>query len=257
MALTVSATQAAPPEVIRDPDIEPRIRALFDRPMASARTVLPPRGSESGPRGVARCYAYPDFTVKEIDYGDHGDTAISVTPAAPGAVRPPCGKQDDQGEVVLPGGQASYLVGVKGDFVYVESAIGMNTVPFNLYDGRSGRTLYSDQSSSDSPKKLAVEAGVLTLAYTHGAQAEGVQARCSILAGGQACWTQFARAAHLPQAIAKLPPPAAACEAGYASPTLSPRAAPSVVFYDVTMTLDNKGQAKVLTRGTLTCGPGE
>ena len=249
--LAVFPGHGATPEFQPDPTIEPHIRALFDQPVNFIRTVLPPRPNDPNPRGVVRCYYYPDFTVKELDYGDHGDTAISVTPMPAGAVRPPCGKQNDRSEIVLPGGEAGYLVGVKGIFVFVVSTMGMNTTPFSIYAGRTGKTLYSDETSDDSPKRLAIEAGVLTMTYPHGAQAG-----CSILTDGQACWAQFARKARLPQAIARLPPPVAACEAGYANSSIRPtRNAASVIFYDVTMTLDSKGQAKVLTRGAITCDP--
>jgi hypothetical protein len=246
--LVVFASRAAQPTSQPDPVIEPNIKALFDQPTDLAHKVLPPRPDDSGPLGVVRCYYYSVFTVKELDYGDHGDTAISVTPASAGAPKPDCGKQNDRGEIILPGGAASYLIGAKEMFVYIASTMGADTLPFAIYDGRTGKRLYSDQSSNDSPKQLSIKDGVLTLTYAHGAQAG-----CSILAGGQTCWAQFAREAHLPQSIAKLPPPIPACEAGYAASTGSSRSTPSVIFYDVTMTLDKQGQVKVLSRGAISC----
>ena len=247
--LVAIGSGAARPKSPPDPLIEPKIRALFDQPREVIRTVLPPRPDDSGQMGVVRCFYYPDFTVKELDYGEHGDLAVSVTRASSGAAEPKCGRQNDPGEVALAGGSGGYLIGVKEAFVYIVSTLGADTTPFAIYDGRTGKKLYNDQSSLDSPKQLSVEDGVLALTYVHGAQAG-----CSILLGGQTCWAQFARDAHLPQPIAKLPPPILACEAGYAASPVSSRATPSVIFYEVAMTLDKKGQAKILSRGAISCG---
>ena len=246
-ALVASHGRAAPQQTVSDPTIEPRIKALFDQPMSSARAVLPSRPNDPNSLGVVRCYYYPDLTVKELDYGDHGDTAISVTPFAVGSVRPRCGKQNDPGEIVLPGGEASYFIGTKGGFLYVGSTMKPGLV---IYDGRTGKAIYSDQASDDSPTSFSVENGILTLQYTHVAQTN-----CSILTGGQNCWAKFAHDTHLPQPVAKLPPPLAACEAGYNHSANSVRDTPSVIFYNVTMTLDKKGQAKVLSRGVVSCEP--
>ena len=130
----------------RDPQIEPRIRALFDQPVATARTVLPQMAKYPNGPGVVRCFYFPGFTIKELDYGDHGDTAISVTPAS-SPVRPQCGKQDDPGERLLPDGQSSYFLGAKGNFAFVISTLGGDGLgAFYVYDGPSGRKLLAGWS---------------------------------------------------------------------------------------------------------------
>lgn len=257
LAAHAATATAAPSDDVPDPVIPAGVRALFDRPSGVERRPFSLKSGRSGPRGVVRCFHYPDLTVKELDEGDQGATAISVTPMQPGARRPPCGKQDDPGEVVLRGGRGGNFVGAKGGFAYVGSTYGNGTIPFTIYDAKTGTAIFDDATSTEPgyPISFSVEGGVLTLAYTR-----AVQAPCSIPGGGQACWTRFAREARLPEAVAKLPPPVDRCKIGYAAwfaadrtepdPTL-----PSIVAYDVTLTLERTGQTKVLSRGALSCAP--
>jgi hypothetical protein len=238
------AGQASAASFIPDPIIE---RTPFDKPVRFVRHILPAAENAPNPAGVVRCYYYPTFTVKELDNGEHGDDAISVTPFSSAAARPACGKQNDPGEVILKDGQGGYFVGAKSDFVYLLSTNGADTNPFSLVNAQTGKTIYTDQGLDPGPAALSVIGDVLTLSYTHGAAGS-----CSILAGGETCWSSFAHQTKLPRIIAVKPAPVEACRTGYGT---TPATHPSVVAYPVTITVDLKGEAKVLSRGNLICRP--
>ena len=239
---------------VRDPDIAPRIQALFDTPFSTARTILAPSAKYPNGPGVVRCFYFPDFTIKELDYGDHGDTAMSATPANSPA-RPRCGKQDDAGEKLLADGQGSYFLGAKGGFAFVSSTFGGDGLgPFFIYDGSSGRRLLAGVATTDSPRSVSVENDVLHLSFR-----SGVRGSCSLVADGAACWRRIAQEGKLPAAIGSRPLPLASCEAAYAAVPRGQdfdRKNPSVVYYEVSLTLDRTGRASSVY-GQLSCGYGE
>ena len=251
LAATVGLAQAAP-DAQRDPSLNPRVTALLDRPAATARSVLPLRPIDANGPGVVRCFYYPEFTIKELDYGEHGDTAISATPAS-GPGRPRCGKQDDPGEKLLPDGAGSVFLGAKGGFVFLQSTFGGNGLgPMAIYDGRTAKPLYKGVWQVDSLAAASIENGALSVSF-----GEGAYQRCSLLTGGARCWATFAQKDGLPPELARRPPPIASCEAAYAKmPKLgqgADRNDPSVVYYASSMTLDRSGRVIARAYGDLSC----
>ena len=240
---TATATDADMPD---DPVSPPATLALFDQPIRVTRQRV--KRQETG---VVRCYDYATFRVKELDYGDHGDDAISVTPAHGPDIykRPACGKQDDPGEVVLKTGNGSYFIGAKAEFIYLVSTFrGDEGGQFWVQDGRTGQVVYTDVASGD-PKNIEVDGEKLTLTYDHSFSGD-----CSILTDGQACWDSIVKRKHLPAAIAKLPAPVAACQAGYAN---EPRdtSGGNVFAYQVTVRVEQGSKPVVMDRGALICFP--
>jgi hypothetical protein len=238
---------------VPDPQIDPRTLSLFDKPIRFVRHVLP--GTDSGiavggseEAWVVRCTYYPTFTVKELDVGDIGDIAISVTPTAPDAARPACGKQNDPGEIVIKNGQGDYFIGAKGSFVYLMS-VGADVTPFAIVDARTGTVIYSDATDGSDPSSVSLTNGLLTLGYRR-----GIEGTCSIVTGGESCWRILARQTHLSKAVASRPAPIAACKAGYGK---RDPASESLVSYPVVVAISLAGQAKVLSRGAFGCAAGE
>jgi hypothetical protein len=232
---------------VPDPVIDQHTLALFDKPMRFVRHVLPAAQDTSGPAGVVRCYDFPTFRVKELDNGQHGDDAISVTPLASAAVHPACGAQNDTGERVVKGGQSGYFIGAKGGFVYVMSTLGLDLTPFMIVSAATGRAIYADSSVDLGPQAVSLQDDVLTLTYRR-----GLAGTCSIITGGEGCWRTLAQQSHLAKAVAARPAPVEACKAAYGK--TDPTDA-SVVSYPVVVSISLSGRATVRSRGALACAP--
>lgn len=235
-------------------DVDPARYAPLDPPLRTQQVSIPQPRDPNGP-GRLTCFFYPDTTVKLLDLNEIGARAISVTPVTAGRPLPPCGKQDDPGEVLLKEGQGSGFGGMVGGFVHTAYVDGHDGTTFRIYDARSGRLLYTDRTASVSGQmeRASVAGDVLTLGYTR-----AVAGPCSILGGGRACWSQFVREARLPPSVAASMP--GDCAANYAKgagglPGPIGAEDPSYIRYAVTMTLDRSGRAAVLSRGAASCWP--
>jgi hypothetical protein len=255
-SLLVHGACAAGPDTVGNPQVDPQTLALFDHPTRTERKPLPRVAGNPNPRGVVRCIYFPDVTVKEVDNGEHGDDAITVTPMTESGKRPSCGEQDDPGEVVLKGGRGGYFIGAKGGFVYVMSTLGGEGVnPFTIYDALNGKMLYSDLMAAIAPEGFSIKDGVLTMSYVRGAPAE-----CTLLGSAQDCWADFSKRARLPEEVRRMGAPVAACQRGYEARAKRggnkfDATVWSLLSYSVTLTLDKAGKTHVLSRGQLSCDP--
>lgn len=234
-------------------------QAMLDKPQDQTNLSINERGGaeKGGMSGGITCTYYRTFTVKELELGDKGATAISVTPAQ-WPNHPRCGKQDDPGEMVLRNSHGAGSVGAKGNYLDVVSALGADTTPFTIYDAVTGKLLYHDEAVGPGQEAISVEGGTLTLRYMR-----GVIAPCSLISDGQSCWAQTVREAHLVSAVASHPPSPDSCRNGYAKwfEALHQKIDPkdrSVVGYDVMVQIDQTGMSKVIARGAVTmCQPQE
>lgn len=257
LPLLLLAPMPAPAEqiaVVPDPVFSAAMRALFDTPAAITRTILPPR--ETGdPSGVVRCYRYPGLTVQEVDYGEHGDQSIFVTPYDVGKPLPTCGPVAGRLEKQLFDSEESYFLGAKAQFGFVVSTSGRDGTPFTIHNLASNFALYADELATDSlPSTFTVAGNVLTIEYIRAAHGS-----CSIVSGGAACWTAFATEARLPPEIANAPAPFALCAKGYAAAFGGPAdpIEPSVLNYTVRVALNAAPEIdKVIQAGPITsCNP--
>lgn len=245
--LSTGTSQAADTQVVNG------YGGVFERPAHTERHPVPRRPADL-PQNAApsiTCLQYASMTVKELDYEGKGDAIVSIAPRRGSVPSPPCGTQDDPGERVI-SKEGRYFEGARGRFVQLHPSDGYG---FFIFDSATGRQIFSDGNYGLAPTRFDVIGDVLTLSY-----ARVVEARCSLLAEGAACWRQTARDAHLPAEIAQQPPPLAACAENYKreSQGSSPdqmRADPSVVTYDVTLNLTAEGRSTVLSRGALGCHP--
>lgn len=247
--------RAAPADIVPDPQIAAQISRQFEAPLLRQKTVLPkPHGAEANPHPVVRCFSYPGFAVKEIDSGEAGDDSISVVPLPPGQVLATCAETRLPDERLLKESGGLGFLGARDRFLMLYTADPTGVFPFFVDDAHTGQVLYKDASyDGQEPTGFTVAAGVLTLGFKR-----GVSGSCSVLAGSQACWARIGEEAHLPRAIMALPAPVEACRASYArqGKTQSTQTNdPSMIGYDVTLTVDRSGATHVLSRGAPDCQP--
>jgi hypothetical protein len=234
---------------VPDPQMPAALRALFDRPVAVSRAVIPAL-NPGGPNGVVRCFRYPAFIVKEVDYGEHGDDHLAVLPLAKGSLAPACRLEQGSVEHWLKSSSETYFIGAKGRFGLVQSTGGQDSAPFVIYDLADGSQIYGDEMRVGAvPSFVRVRGGSLSFAYER-----SVAASCSILSGGAACWSAMARSAGLPGGIAHMPPPIALCRARYFFKG-SAESEPSVLSYRILLTIDPTGQQRMRSGAVTACDP--
>ncbi len=215
-------------------------------------------GSPPRPQKI-RCLSYAGFMVRTVHDGDDIGTS-SVAVAVPSA---PCTAELGPRLVVLPGAGSMEVGGAVGRFLLLVWPDGANgATVFSVFDTVTRRKLYTDSVKLDGFTRLAAGHGGDTLELGF---VRVLDARCSLVVEGAACWARFSREAKLPPEIVRRGPPLAACAAAYAQGSAvrkqgapKPRAEdPSVVAYEVGMTIPASGSVKVLSRGELSCWPSE
>ena len=177
--------------------------APFDRPQQTQRVNL-------GKSKDVRCFTFAHLMVKEIDAGEVGDEQISILPLASPNARPRCQASNAAGESVMPTMNAgSYFLGVKGDYVFLSAADGVNNgLEFSVHRGADPTVLFLDSVKFDRDRTLfqsiAIDGAALRMRYTR-----VFSGTCSVQTEGAACWAKIAAAAHVPDV------PAPDCAAGY------------------------------------------
>ena len=169
-----------------------------------------------------------------------------------GGPRPSCVAARGEHPVKLDTASFS-LMGRRGPFLFFEATDGQGAEDFFVLHAPDGRRVYADSYDpvgTTSLKAVAVADGVLRLAYTR-----AYYGSCSVLKDGSACWRKIATEGHFVRAIASQPPPVAACAAAYRA-SKAAVSDPSMITYDVDMTLTVDGRAVVLHRGAVGCHGG-
>ena len=171
--------------------------APFDRPS-------PTKTLHAGKKEI-RCYTFAHVMVKEIDAGEVGDEQISFLPAGS-----PCQAKTAPNEHIVPGEKWSgYFLGAKGDYVLLSAEDGVNGgLGFSVYHGADTTGIFEDSVKSERGhlRFQSIEPGAdgLRMRYTR-----VYTAACSVQSDGTPCWTRIANETHLPAAT---PPD---CAAGY------------------------------------------
>ncbi len=218
-----------------------RAADLFDP--AVARQTVP---AKSGADSVAesRCTWYPDLMVRETGTDTPAPAAASVIPGA----RPLCTRAHVAGQVALDTANYSML-GRKGRFLFFGATDPNGAVPFKILDAASGRIIYADGTAADRGfASVQIENGGLRLKYTR-----GLNATCSIMQDAAACWSRLIAEGKIPRAMARTPPSPQACAASYKDMKASVDD-PSIITYDVEITVNAAGKTAVLSRGAPACG---
>lgn len=181
----------------------------FDRPLQVRQIKTGKSATTPGAWNELRCFTYAHFMIKEIDHQEVGDEQISFIPLAAGA-KPACQTAKLPGELVFPPNDiGGYFMGVKGDFVFLSAADGVDGgMGFAIYRAGDMGLLFSDSAKFDDKKPLfqAIEAerDGLRLRYTR-----VHRGACSVATDGAACWAKIAADLGLPVT------PAPDCAAGY------------------------------------------
>ena len=219
---------------------------LYDQPLETMHQAVDRHLVEDG--GGLICYRFGEFLVKRIDSGSPaGDVAVSVVPIVAGSSRPVCTIATVPGEIIIKDSGYAFA-GVKGDFLVLALADPNGAAPFRVHDRRTGKLLYSDATVDPGFTFLAQEGDGLHVRFRR-----GVNASCSILKDGPACWARIAREERFPAAVAGLPAPIGSCRVTYGKQKV-PADDPSIVVYDVDMSVAPSG-AHVNTRGEVSCEP--
>ena len=210
---------------------------LFDKPV-SEQKVPPKTDTES----EITCTYYPDLMVRETG---------TDTPAPDDAVllrdaQHPC---DPNGIGVTLKTSAYGLAGRKGQFLLFEATDPNGASAFIVIDAGSGKTLYHDDMASDNGiHSVAIENVGLHIRFKR-----AINATCSFVKEGAACWSRLIREGKIPRAMPAVPA-AQTCAGDLRRANSSPDD-PAIVTYDVDMTVDATGKAHVVSRGAVGCEP--
>jgi hypothetical protein len=116
-----------------------------------------------------------------------------------------------------------------------------------ILDVSNGHSIYSDGMVGNGIEFAALENGLLHLRFRR-----GFNASCSVLQASASCWGQLLREGKIPRALAQSPPPSQACALAYQT-AKAPIDDPSIIFYDVDMTIDDVGRTTIISRGAVGC----
>lgn len=233
------------PVALHAEDSANREAALFDRP-ALVKSVPPKSGKDQS--GEIRCTWYRDFMVRETGTDSPAPGAAAIVPRSEAGARASCTAAPAAGEVPLKTEDHS-LLGKKGPFLVFDAADPYGAVPFIVIDSGSGRVIYTDGKSTDGLKSVALAGGSLHISYKR-----AFNGSCPILKDAAGCWSKIAQAGNFPPRLAKSPPPVDACTASYAKGNV-PADDPSMITYDVDVTIDAAGKSKINSFGTAGCDP--
>ena len=217
------------------------VAAQFDRP--ASVTKVPPKSADDA-AGQTTCTFYKDMMVREsgTDTPDPNDATL-----VRGKVSR-CDTTRRPDDVALKT-EGYSLLGRKGSFLFFGATDPNGAVPFKVIDV-SGRVIFEDGTAADRGiQSVAVEKDALRLRYRR-----GFNASCSLMQNTADCWSKVVAEGKLPQDMAQPVPSAKLCAASYKAEK-APADDPSIVMYDVEMSVDASGQSHVLSHGAVSCAP--
>jgi hypothetical protein len=224
-----------------------RETALFDHPVTVQRV---PAKTSADPVGEVRCTYYPDLMVKETGTDSPNPGNATIVPVSGASEHPACTHATTvRGAPLKTDGY--YLIGKKGPYLVFAVADPSGAQNFKIIDAGTGQQIFADSRRSTGFRSAAVENGALHVRYTR-----AVNGPCSIVKEGSVCWAKMVRAGAIPRELALSPPSVQICAAEYRKEKApAPADDPSIIFYDVDITLDESGKAQVNSRGAVGCEP--
>jgi hypothetical protein len=225
-------------------DRDMKMALLFDRPLAT-KTVLATSDAQEG--NELRCTYYRDFLIREKGTDTPTPDAAVIIALPKPAAQPPCKTATG---AKLPLATANFsLIGRKSGYLMFEATDPNGAIPFMIIDAATGKTIYTDSMVEDQMRSVTLDNGVLHLKYTH-----GMNGSCSLASGDKTCWDKLVADKTIPPELARSPLPTQACQDSYRREK-TPADDPSVVTFDVDMTLDQSGKVEVISRGKPGCNP--
>jgi hypothetical protein len=221
---------------------------MFDHP-TKVQTLK--AKSDSDPVGEITCTYYPDLMVRETgtDSPDPGPASLIRFPASVASARPVCGRTAAPAHAVVLKTEGYSLIGRKGPFLAFGETDPNGAVLFVVIAAADGRELFHDGETDAGLRSVTLQSGALHLRYKR-----GVNAPCSVVKDGATCWAKLAHDGAIPSVLAHEPPPTAACASAYRrGRTPTPADDPSLISYDVDVTVDASGGSRVSPRGAVGC----
>jgi len=205
------------------------------------------------------CYVYDDVTIR-ISGADSPSPDDALIVPQPRGAPAECGRSRPKGMQLTSAGLR--FDGRLGGFLVFEVADPSGASYFSVFNVRNGRQLFQDGLfGADGYRGLygiisvRLNQGILHMRYLR-----GVNTGCSLLSDRYGCWSQLLSHGKIPRAVFSGPPSVETCkknyesnQIGFMSPT--PDNDPSIVSYEVALTLDSKGNAGIRPMGTPHCDP--
>ena len=193
------------------------------------------------------CTYYADVMVREsgVDTPEPSDAVL--VPLRNGR-RPACAIGRIAGGTMLKT-EGYALIGRKGPFLIWDVSDPNGAMPFMIMLASSGRILLEDglTPAIGAHRTASLQNGKLRLAYRR-----GFNAPCSLVKNAGDCWAKIVAADKAPTAMAPLGRTPPMCKAAYHGVGADD---PSVLLYDVDLTLDTAGHVTALARGPASCMP--
>ncbi len=250
LPVLLSLPGIAPSGTANAADKASRETSAFDRPVAVQRVPFRHVAArpEQDPAGEIRCTYYPDLMIRETGIDTPAPGAASVVPVAAGSQRPPCTADPAAGETKLNTASHSFA-GRKGPFLFFSATDPTGAIPFVVLDAVGGQVIYRDGTTNGVFTSVTLKGNAVRLRYRH-----GVNGSCSVYKEGPACWAKLLNEGKVPHALAQAQPFIPVCAASYGKAKVTSED-PSVISYDVDVTLQRSGKMRVNSRGTVGCDP--
>jgi len=161
----------------------------FDSPLKIQHVSLKPDPLNPQAKRDVSCFIYPQFVVKQVDFGEEGAERLSTIPAVPGKT-PPCRltKEQNEYDIVEEDSWCGYFDGVKLGYAFFSACDGSNGgLGFMVLRVSDKKKLLEDSARFEKDVKqpfytLEIKEGTLKLRYQR-----VFASKCSVVTGGAAC----------------------------------------------------------------------
>jgi hypothetical protein len=237
------ALAAAPTAKARDAVVSQI--GVLDRPLSVQRL---PSKSTANAVGELRCSYFKDLLIRETGVDTPAPADASLIPIAAGTANPPCSAAKGESDLALK--TASHtLAGRKGPFLFFRQTDPHGPIPFLIINSIDGRIIYNDSDYGDGFRSISLTRSGLHLHYVR-----GISGTCSLYKEGPACWAKMMNEGKIPRVMTLAQPSVQLCGAAYRRSN-TPADTPSIVYYDVNVTLEQTGKIHVNSRGQTNCAP--
>ena len=226
-------------------DAAPNDSALLDRPDAIQHVAAK---TPTDPVGALSCSYYKDLMVRETDTQTPAPGDATLFAIAAGSVRPSCDIAGNAGAVPMKTASFTFI-GRKGPVLLFRETRPNGAAAFLIIDAVDGRSLYQDSKFGDGFRFVSATPKGDHLRYIR-----GVNGSCSLYKEGPACWAKMMNEGKIPRVMAQAQPSVQVCGTAYRQLNVSADV-PSIVYYEVDVTIVRSGKVRVNFRGPTNCAP--
>ena len=206
---------------------------------------------DNGEWSAIACTYYSDVMIRIPDSDSPAPDNAEIIPYQGATVPPRCTSANPVHGITLPT-EGYALSGRNGRFLvfYFADAVGVGD--FKIFDVKTGHLLFED-GDYYAGAVVTFRHGILLMHYNR-----GINGVCSLLSGDAGCWAKLLANGSIPRGAFVGPPSREACVKAYGFDPAKVRGYsfdgdPNILSYDVTLTLDLAGHAKVQPVGLLQC----